>query len=53
MLLGGHPEQVPTILSGHPFAEEVCSSPRLLSVYLAGSELFLRYSLSSTEMGSG
>jgi 2,5-diamino-6-(ribosylamino)-4(3H)-pyrimidinone 5'-phosphate reductase len=45
-LLGGHPEQVPTILSGHPFAEEVCSSLRLLSVYLAGSELFLRYSLS-------
>ena len=45
-LIGGPSDQAPTILKGHLLSAEVCSSLRLLSIYLAGSELFLRYSLS-------
>jgi riboflavin-specific deaminase-like protein len=47
-LIGGLADQAPTILRGQLFSAEVYPSLRLLSVYLAGSELFLRYSLSAT-----
>jgi 2,5-diamino-6-(ribosylamino)-4(3H)-pyrimidinone 5'-phosphate reductase len=51
-LIGGLPDQAPTILKGQLFSAEVCSSLRLISIYLAGSELFLRYSLSPTGVAS-
>jgi riboflavin biosynthesis pyrimidine reductase len=51
-LFGGLPDQAPTILKGQLFSAEVCSSLRLISICLAGSELFLRYSLSPTGVAS-
>ena len=51
-LIGGPSDQAPTILKGHLLSAEVCSSLKLLSIHLAGSELFLRYSLSPTGVAS-
>jgi riboflavin-specific deaminase-like protein len=45
-LIGGPSDQAPTILKGQLLSAKDCSSLKLLSIYLAGSELFLRYSLS-------
>jgi riboflavin biosynthesis pyrimidine reductase len=45
-LIGGPFDQAPTILKGQLLSAEDCSSLKLRSIYLAGSELFLRYLLS-------
>jgi riboflavin-specific deaminase-like protein len=45
-LIGGPSDQAPTILKGQLLSAKDCSSLELLCIYLAGSELFLRYSLS-------
>jgi 2,5-diamino-6-(ribosylamino)-4(3H)-pyrimidinone 5'-phosphate reductase len=47
-LLGGPPGETLTMLEGPLLPVEARPAPRLLSVHLAGSELFLRYSLSHT-----
>jgi riboflavin-specific deaminase-like protein len=44
-LLGGLPGEALTMLEGNLLPAETRPAPDLLSVYLAGSELFLRYSL--------
>jgi riboflavin biosynthesis pyrimidine reductase len=44
-LLGGLPGEALTMLEGNLLPAETRPAPELLSVYLAGSELFLRYSL--------
>jgi riboflavin-specific deaminase-like protein len=51
-LIGGTSDQAPTILKGHLLSAEECSSLKLLSIHLAGSELFLRYSLSPIGLAS-
>ena len=51
-LIGGLSDQAPTILKGQLFSAGVCSSLRLLSIFRAGSERFLRYSLCPTGVAS-